>query len=66
LAEDLRRFQAGEPTRARPARPLRRGLKWARRRPMHAALLVVSAAAAAAMAAGALWHNASLTRAKKR
>jgi WD40 repeat protein len=47
LAEDLRRFQAGEPVRARPAGALERGLKWVRRRPGTAALLGVSLAAAA-------------------
>jgi eukaryotic-like serine/threonine-protein kinase len=39
LAEDLRRFQAGEPILARPARSWDRISKWARRRPTVAALL---------------------------
>jgi serine/threonine-protein kinase len=39
LAEDLRRFHAGEPIRARPVGRLERGLKWVRRRPAQAALL---------------------------
>jgi tetratricopeptide (TPR) repeat protein len=39
LAEDLRRFQAGEPIRSRPAGRLERAVKWARRRPATAALL---------------------------
>jgi eukaryotic-like serine/threonine-protein kinase len=42
LAEDLRRFQAGEPTRARPVGRLERGWKWAKRRPVAAGLLAVS------------------------
>jgi serine/threonine protein kinase len=42
LAEDLRRYQAGEPIVARPATALEKALKWARRKPAHAAALAVS------------------------
>jgi formylglycine-generating enzyme required for sulfatase activity len=42
LAEDLRRFLAGEPVQARSAGPLERALKWARRRPALATLLLVT------------------------
>src|SRR5262249_14141599 len=52
LADELRRFQAGEPIEARPAGRLERGVKWARRRPALAALLAVSAAALLAMLVG--------------
>jgi tetratricopeptide (TPR) repeat protein len=41
LEEDLRRYLAGEPIQARPASLWVRGLKWAKRRPAPAALLLV-------------------------
>jgi serine/threonine-protein kinase len=45
LAEDLERFLAGEPIRARPVSTWERALKWARRRPAAAALVAVSGTA---------------------
>jgi tetratricopeptide (TPR) repeat protein len=50
LADDLRRFLAGEPITARPAGPGERTWKWAKRRPALAALIGVSALAALALA----------------
>jgi formylglycine-generating enzyme required for sulfatase activity len=41
LANDLRRYQAGEPIRARPVGAMERTWKWAKRRPALAALLGV-------------------------
>jgi formylglycine-generating enzyme required for sulfatase activity len=60
LAEDLRRFQTGEPIRARPAGAVERTWKWARRRPTTAALTLVSMAAALVLLLGGLWFNARL------
>jgi serine/threonine protein kinase len=60
LAEDLRRFLAGEPIRARPLAAWRRGLKWARRRPATAASLLVASVAIVSILAGGMWYNARL------
>jgi serine/threonine protein kinase len=45
LADDLRRFRAGEPVAARPVGPVGRGWRWCRRNPVTAALLGAVAAA---------------------
>jgi tetratricopeptide (TPR) repeat protein len=42
LADDLRRFLAGETVQARPTTAWHRAVKWARRRPAAAALIAVS------------------------
>jgi eukaryotic-like serine/threonine-protein kinase len=55
LAEDLRRFQAGEPIRARPAGTLEQLVKWVKRRPLAATLWAVSLAVVLAGAGGWLW-----------
>jgi WD40 repeat protein len=55
LAEDLARWLAHEPIRARPAGAVERVGKWARRRPAAAALVCVSFAAAASLLG--LWLN---------
>jgi serine/threonine protein kinase len=66
LSEDLRRFLAGEPIRARPVSWWGRARKWARRRPASAALVGVSCLAAVALAVGGLWHHSQLTEALRR
>jgi WD40 repeat protein/serine/threonine protein kinase/tetratricopeptide (TPR) repeat protein len=60
LAEDLHRFQAGEPIQARPVGLLERGRKWACRRPALAALIGVSAAALLCLVAGGWWYQERL------
>ncbi len=56
LADDLKRFLANEPIRARPVTTAERGLKWVQRRPTAAALVAVSVAAVLSLAAGLGWH----------
>ena len=55
LAEDLRRFVNGEPVLARPVGAWERGMKWARRRPLAAALVLVSLLAVAGLLVGTVW-----------
>jgi WD40 repeat protein len=64
LADDLRRFLAGEPVRARPVGPLGRAAKWARRRPAVAALLAALVLVSAAGAALVSWKWAEAVRQK--
>jgi WD40 repeat protein len=65
LADDLRRFLKGEPIVARPAGRLERAVKWARRRPAAAALLVVSVLAAVSLTLGGAWALVLADRAEK-
>jgi tetratricopeptide (TPR) repeat protein len=60
LAEDLRRFLAGEPILAHPASSWERAWKWARRRPALAGALAVSTAAILLLLGGALYYNTEL------
>ncbi len=64
LAEDLRRFRAWEPVAARPAGMLRRAAKWARRRPVAAALVAVSLVAGLGLAGLSVWLWSALDRAR--
>jgi hypothetical protein len=63
LAEDLRRFQTGEPIQARPTPAWERAVKWARRRPAVAALWAVSILAVAGLLLGAWWSAGQLREA---
>jgi WD40 repeat protein len=65
LAEDLRRFGAGEPVAARPVSVLGRTARWARRRPAVAGLLLLVAAAVAAGLGGILWSYGEAKQAAK-
>jgi WD40 repeat protein len=62
LAEDLERWLRGEPIRARRSGPWERAVKWARRRPAVAALLVTSLLALVALGglAAGWWYNGRL------
>jgi WD40 repeat protein len=57
LAEDLRRWLAGEPVRARPVGPLRRVAKWVRRRPAAAGLIALSLVTVVGFSGGTLWYT---------
>ncbi len=56
LAEDLRRFQAGEPIQARPTPSWERLGKWVRRKPFVAGFVAVSVVAWLAIAAALLFY----------
>jgi WD40 repeat protein/tetratricopeptide (TPR) repeat protein/tRNA A-37 threonylcarbamoyl transferase component Bud32 len=60
LADDLRRWRAGEPVRARPAGAWERCVKWARRRPALAALLGVIVLAVLSLFGGGFWFTLEL------
>jgi WD40 repeat protein/serine/threonine protein kinase len=66
LAEDLKRFLAGEPIQARPIGLYGRTIKFARRRPALAALAALGILAAVTILAGSLYYNAELAKANRR
>ncbi len=60
LADDLRRFLEHHPVLARPVPFWERAARWARRRPVHAALVTVVILAVASLIGGGLWYNGRL------
>lgn len=60
LADDLDRWRRGEPIVARRVRMWERAVKWVRRRPTLAALVLVSLVALLSLVAGSLWYNRRL------
>jgi serine/threonine protein kinase/Flp pilus assembly protein TadD len=57
LAEDLQRYLKGEPTQAFPTPPWKRPLKWAKRQPAMAALVVASLATVISLLTGYLQYQ---------
>src|SRR5262249_46130500 len=60
VADDLRRFRAGEPIRARPTGILERVAKWVRRWPARAGLVAVLLLAALGLGGLNAWHTRHL------
>ena len=62
LADDVQRFLDGKPIQVRPAGPMERLVKWARRRPTAAALLAVIALAVLVGLGLAGWYQVQLAK----
>jgi tetratricopeptide (TPR) repeat protein len=62
LAEDLRRFQVGEPIIARPVGMVERAAKWAKRRPATAALILFTVFAVVGLSTATLFLTAANQR----
>ena len=62
LADDLRRFERGEPITARPPGALERAAKWVRRRPTAAALPAAAVVMFAGITAAAVWYAGDRAR----
>ncbi len=66
LAEDFKRWLRHEPIRARRVTLFERGIKWARRKPTVAGLLVGLALVAALGSAGVAWQSRQAKKERKR
>jgi eukaryotic-like serine/threonine-protein kinase len=66
LADDLRRFRAGEPIRARPVGRAEKAVKWVRRNPVVAGLLGLVVLLTGAGLAGVGWQYAEAVGARRR
>jgi WD40 repeat protein/tRNA A-37 threonylcarbamoyl transferase component Bud32 len=60
LADDLRRFRAGESIRARPVRAPERAWRWCRRNPGWAAMASSAVLLLAVIAGGGVWYSVRL------
>lgn len=65
LADDLHRFLAGEPILARPVSETERAIKWARRHPAIAGLLMTVALVTMVGIGGVLWQYGQAVTARK-
>jgi tetratricopeptide (TPR) repeat protein/tRNA A-37 threonylcarbamoyl transferase component Bud32 len=66
LADDLRRWLAGDPIKARRPTARRRAWGWVRRSPARAALAATLVLGVAGLVGGVLWHNRELRAAADR
>src|SRR5262249_50834097 len=57
LADDLRRYLAGEPIQARPVGRLERVLRWVRKKPAAAALITLSSVLLIGGIVGLFWYQ---------
>jgi serine/threonine-protein kinase len=61
LAEDLRRFERGEPIKARPVNPVERAARWVQRRPALAGALAFGTLLASALVVSVFWWHGQRT-----